>query len=136
MPRLPTEVGNRNNIYLNQRGMALSGSDTGSAFKNNCGMVNEKQHKKELVIDAWNTWHVKTGNRRSKSYITAIWGHNTQQSIVNLLREQKCRISMSGKGNCCDNACMESFFATLKAEMCGRTFETRQSGEITVSHFL
>ncbi len=28
------------------------------------------------------TWHVKTGNRRSKSYITAIWGHNTPAKSI------------------------------------------------------
>jgi transposase InsO family protein len=34
-----------------------------------------------------------------------------------LLRERKIKQSMSRKGNCLDNAAMESFFATLKSEM-------------------
>lgn len=34
-----------------------------------------------------------------------------------LLRERKIRQSMSRKGNCLDNAVMESFFGTLKSEM-------------------
>jgi hypothetical protein len=62
--------------------MALSGSDIGFAFKNNCGMVNEKQYKKKSSSSMPGTWHVKTGNRRSKSYITAIWGHNTPAKSI------------------------------------------------------
>ncbi|BEQ14740.1 hypothetical protein FAK_18060 [Desulfoferula mesophila] len=35
--------------------------------------------------------------------------------------------SMSGKGNCYDNACAESFFHTLKVEMVhGESFTTRE----------
>jgi transposase InsO family protein len=34
-----------------------------------------------------------------------------------LLKQQQCQVSMSRKGNCWDNAPMESFFATLKNEL-------------------
>ena len=34
-----------------------------------------------------------------------------------LLAQARMRSSMSGKGNCWDNAAMERFFATLKAEL-------------------
>ena len=41
------------------------------------------------------------------------------QSFRDILREQcsAVRQSMSGKGNCWDNACAESFFKTLKGEL-------------------
>ena len=42
------------------------------------------------------------------------------------LRRHKIVISMSGKGNCYDNAMVETFFKTLKAELVWRTvFQTR-----------
>ena len=39
------------------------------------------------------------------------------QPYQDLLKQYQCQISMSRKGNCWDNAPMESFFATLKNEL-------------------
>ena len=39
------------------------------------------------------------------------------QAYQDLLAHHQCRVSMSRKGNCWDNAPMESFFATLKNEL-------------------
>ena len=45
--------------------------------------------------------------------------------------------SMSGKGNCCDNAVVESFFATLKTEeVDGTNYETRQQVETSILSYL
>ena len=42
------------------------------------------------------------------------------------LQKHGIRISMSGKGNCFDNAVVETFFKTLKSELVWRTvFQTR-----------
>ena len=40
----------------------------------------------------------------------------TSRTFTNQLEEFNMRPSMSRKGNCWDNACMESFFGHLKAE--------------------
>lgn len=32
-------------------------------------------------------------------------------------RQKGFKVSMSGKGNCCDNAAVETFFKTIKAEL-------------------
>jgi putative transposase len=40
----------------------------------------------------------------------------TSRTFTNQLTEFNMRPSMSRKGNCWDNACMESFFGHLKAE--------------------
>jgi transposase InsO family protein len=37
-----------------------------------------------------------------------------------LLRQSGFKVSMSGKGNCYDNAAVETFFKTIKAEMIWR----------------
>lgn len=48
-------------------------------------------------------------------------------SYQELLSKHKLQCSMSGKGNCYDNAPMESFYHTLKTElMQGKLFKTKQ----------
>ena len=42
--------------------------------------------------------------------------HYTSHKFINILYDKKLRQSMSRKGNCWDNAPMESFFGTLKTE--------------------
>ena len=43
------------------------------------------------------------------------------------LKEHGIRQSMSRKGDCWDNACAETFFASLKTELIGdRIFQTRE----------
>jgi putative transposase len=55
----------------------------------------------------------------------------------NRLREQGIRQSMSAKGDCYDNACMESFFATLKKELVHRRrFKTREEAKIAVINYI
>ena len=49
------------------------------------------------------------------------------QAFQDLLREHNITCSMSRKGNCWDNAMMESFFATLKKErVYHETYATRE----------
>lgn len=50
-----------------------------------------------------------------------------------LLREHSIRQSMSAKGDCYDNACSESFFATIKKELIHRKrFRTRSWARLEV----
>lgn len=47
------------------------------------------------------------------------------------------QISMSGKGNCYDNAMVETFFKTLKAEMIWRTtFQTRAEATQAIAQYI
>lgn len=53
------------------------------------------------------------------------------------LKRHGIAISMSGKGNCYDNAPVESFFKTLKAELVWRTkFETREQAERSIENYI
>jgi putative transposase len=53
------------------------------------------------------------------------------------LRRNGIRISMSGKGNCYDNAMVETFFKTLKSEMVWRTtFYTRDEAEQAIARYI
>ena len=53
------------------------------------------------------------------------------------LRRHGIRISMSGKGNCYDNAMVETFFKTLKSELVWRTvFYTRNEAERAIARYI
>jgi transposase InsO family protein len=73
---------------------------------------------KDLVLDAL---RMALGRRRPDAG-SGLMHHSDRGSqyasaaFQELLREEKITCSMSRKGNCWDNAMMESFFATLKKE--------------------
>lgn len=47
------------------------------------------------------------------------------------------KASMSGKGNCYDNAAIETFFKTIKAELIWhRTWEIRRQAEIAIFQYI
>src|SRR4051812_22834437 len=53
------------------------------------------------------------------------------------LRKHGILISMSGRGNCFDNAMVETFFKTLKSELVWRTaFETRMDAEQAIGRYI
>jgi putative transposase len=53
------------------------------------------------------------------------------------LRKHGILISMSGKGNCYDNAMVETFFKTLKSELVWRTiFHTRQEADQAIGRYI
>lgn len=54
-----------------------------------------------------------------------------------LLRLHGFKVSMSGKGNCYDNAAMETFFKTIKAELIWRhSWPTRRAAEIAIFEYI
>ncbi len=54
-----------------------------------------------------------------------------------ILKANGITISMSGKGNCYDNAMVETFFKTLKSELIWRTvFHTRHDAETAIARYI
>ena len=54
-----------------------------------------------------------------------------------LLRSNGLEVSMSRKGNCWDNAAMESFFGTLKQELVHReTYATREEARRALFEYI
>ena len=54
-----------------------------------------------------------------------------------ILRQHGFKVSMSGKGNCYDNAAVETFFKTIKAELIWRdTWETRRNAEVAIFEYI
>lgn len=54
-----------------------------------------------------------------------------------ILRQHGFMVSMSGKGNCYDNAAVETFFKTIKAELIWRrSWETRRQAETAIFEYI
>ena len=70
-------------------------------------------------------WHSDQGKQyAAKSYQTLLFDHNIT-------------CSMSRKGNCWDNAVMESFFYTLKTEFVYfENFQTRQEAKTKIFEYI
>lgn len=61
----------------------------------------------------------------------------TSHAYRRALEAQGARSSMGKKGDCFDNAVVESFFSTLKRELLlDRVFQTRQEGRLQVFEYL
>ena len=60
----------------------------------------------------------------------------TARAYLDCLRLANSQLSMSRVGNCYDNAVMESFFATLKAECATQPFATRAMARATIFEYL
>lgn len=60
----------------------------------------------------------------------------TSHEFMALLQKHAIQVSMSGVGNCYDNAMMESFFATLKTECVTERFVTRQVARQTLFEYI
>ena len=54
-----------------------------------------------------------------------------------ILRKHGFKVSMSGKGNCYDNAAVETFFKTIKAKLIWRrSWETRRQAEMAIFEYI
>lgn len=54
-----------------------------------------------------------------------------------ILRQHRFQVSMSGTGNCYDNAAVETFFKTIKAELLWqRSWQTRRDAEVAIFEYI
>ncbi len=64
-------------------------------------------------------------------------GHYCSNAYQDLIGKQQVICSMSGKGNCYDNACAESLFHSLKVEAIhGKSFATGEEMRQTVFEYI
>ena len=81
------------------------------------GWSMQERMKDKLVIDAFNSaWESRLPDNglifhsdRGSQYCSG--------NFINILKHKECVQSMSGTGNCYDNAISETFFKTLRAEL-------------------
>jgi putative transposase len=60
----------------------------------------------------------------------------TSLAYQKLMTKAHCQVSMSRTGNCYDNAMMESFFATLKAECVTAPFESHAQARTAIFEYI
>lgn len=101
------------------------------------GWALSKRMTKQLVINAMKmaitNEHISSGaifhSDRGSQYAS--------YAFQDLLREHRILQSMSAKSDCYDNACAESFFATIKKELIHRRrFETRSKATLAIVNYI
>ena len=100
-------------------------------------------------------WHVGDSLETSlveKAFLQAVFRYQPKTGLIvhsdrgcqyashqfrHLLDKHKAVSSMSGKGNCYDNAAMESFWATLKTEMgIAKPFKTKEEAKLALFDYI
>lgn len=92
--------------------------------------------KTELVLDALNMAVI---NRKPNAGLLFHSDRGVQyasEAFRTRLKQLGIEQSMSRKGNCWDNACVESFFGTMKQEGCGILFKSRQEARICIFDYI
>ena len=101
------------------------------------GWAISKRMTKQLVIDAMK---IAIANERPAVGLIFHSDRGSQYAsydFQDLLREHQIRQSMSAKGDCYDNACAESFFATIKKDLIHRRrFSTRSQATLAMVNYI
>jgi len=94
--------------------------------------------KTSLISDALIKAHRKRGGFAPDAIFHSDRGSQyASEEYRTLLQAFKMRQSMSGKGNCYDNAVSESFFGTMKTEWLYPTqFQTKKEAINTITHYI
>lgn len=80
------------------------------------GLSMDSRMTSELVVRAFNQAALHRNYPKEFIYHSDRGSQYSSKEFQGLLKSYKILISMSGSGNCYDNAAMESFFHTLKTE--------------------
>lgn len=104
------------------------------------GWSMSERLQKQLVEDAL---RMAVGRRDLQHHLQGQLVHHSDQGsqytshdFLALLQHYDIQVSMSGVGNCYDNAMMESFFATLKTECVTQRFESRQQARQVIFEYI
>jgi len=104
------------------------------------------------AIKGWTLRETLKSNLVSDAFLQAVFRHRPAENVIvhsdrgsqyasrefrGHLAAQKALGSMSRKGNCYDNAAMESFWATLKTEMrLTKPFETMEQARLAIFDYI
>jgi transposase InsO family protein len=97
--------------------------------------MHERLHK-QLVEDALTMAIGRRDRGEALVHHSDQGSQYTSHTFRALLEKHTIQVSMSGVGNCYDNAMMESFFATLKTECVTERFVTRRQARQTIFEYI
>lgn len=100
------------------------------------GWSMQKRMTKTLVIDALQMALLQRDKTDDLLHHSDRGSQYTSADYLDLLQARGITASMSGTGNCYDNAMMESFFATLKAEWVTHRYPTRGLARRDIFEFI
>jgi putative transposase len=101
------------------------------------GWCNRSNIKRDIVLDAL---AMAVMNRRPENQVLIHSDQGSQYGSSDwdkFCKNNNLKISMSRRGNCYDNACQESFFASLKKERTrNRVYQTRREAEADIFDYI
>ena len=101
------------------------------------GWAISKRMTKQLVIDAMKIAITNESPAAGLIFHSDRGSQYASYDFQDLLREHQIRQSMSAKGDCYDNACAESFFATIKKDLIHRRrFSTRSQATLAMVNYI
>lgn len=101
------------------------------------GMAMASRLKTELVLKA--LWQALSHRGKAGKTIhhSDRGSQYTSRAFARMADQNGITLSMSGKGNCYDNAAVESFFHTLKNELLqGKPFQTREQAKQAIFEYI
>jgi putative transposase len=102
-----------------------------------CGWSFGERITKELTISAFKQAYKKEKPSDGLIFHSDRGSQYAAYAYQDLLKSNNTRQSMSRKGNCYDNACAESFFATLKKDIIqGERFRTREEAKSRIIEYI
>ena len=93
--------------------------------------------KKELVIQALNMAIIQRQPGKELIHHSDRGSRYCSHDYIDILKEKEMNISMSKKGDPYDNACIESFHATIKKDLIyRRRFKTKEEAIKAVNYYI
>ena len=101
------------------------------------GLSMSERMTKDLVITALNSAYLRTGKPKGVILHSDRGSQYCSNDYQDLIRKYEFVCSMSRKGNCWDNAPMESFWGKMKYEwLADKPFETREEARAAVFEYV
>ena len=117
--------------------MAVSGGDPGPAFPARDRLGRQQPHEARSGDPGAENGHCPAIPARGCIFHSDRGSQYCSHDYQKVLREHGFKASMSGKGNCYDNAAVETFFKTIKAELIWRrSWETRRQAETAIFQYI
>jgi putative transposase len=101
------------------------------------GWALERRVGQELVLSALNQALLRHPPEKDLVFHADRGGQYRSQYMKRLLSRAGIRLSLGGRGDCFDNAVMESFFSTLKSELVNRErFQTEEEARRKIYDYI